>query len=103
MHGVTARNGRAMRKPDTFESRAFAERRRRSFDFLPGVAGGAGGEKKERRESRRRADHCPQPGSPAMRTASRAAAKRAPLFASHSRCSEAGSLSATLPKRKSVV
>ena len=41
--------------------------------------------------------------SPAIKLAaravmgSRAAAKRAPAFASHSRCSEAGSLSATMP------
>ncbi len=42
-------------------------------------------------------DHWPNFGSEATRTASRAAAKSAPLLASHSRCSYSGLLSATMP------
>ena len=41
--------------------------------------------------------YCPKPPSAARRMASRAAAKSAPAFASHSRCSDAGSESATMP------
>src|SRR5690606_36130254 len=43
------------------------------------------------------AAYCPNPGSAAMRAASRAAASSAAALASHSRCSSAGSLSATMP------